>query len=113
MALHDFFEPCVLLEKRTTPDGYGGVVTAYIDGATVRMGITTNSSTEALIADKSGVKAVYTIAFDTHITLSVNDRVKRVKDGKVFRITSDATDMQTPAVSSVQFRQCSAEVVSV
>ncbi len=112
MALTDFFVPCVLLDKRTQPDGYGGITTVYTDGAAIKCGITTDNSTEAQIAYKSGLKTIYTIVFDKRIALSLNDRVKRVKDGKVFRVTSDSSDMQTPDVSAMQYAQVSAEVVS-
>ena len=46
------------------------------------------------------------------LELLPNDRVKRISDGKVFRITSDARDMTTPEQSDMHFREADAEVVT-
>lgn len=112
MALEDFFCACVMLDKRTAPDGFGGVVETWEEGAGIRLGITRNSSTEAQIAYQNGTKELFTLVMLPVLSLSPGDRVKRLKDGKVFRVTSDSRDMTTPEVAQVQFRQCDAEVVN-
>lgn len=50
--------------------------------------------------------------FSDMLELLPNDRVKRISDGKVFRITSDARDMTTPEQSDMHFREADAEVVT-
>ncbi len=111
MALSDFFEPFVMQVQYTAPDDFGGVTWWLDDGDAFQAGISTESSTEAKIAEKNGMKTIYTIVTPETVTLKQDDRVKRVKDGRVYRITSDSADMTTPAPASVRFSQVTAEVV--
>lgn len=112
MMLSDFFADCVLMDKTTTPDGYGGVKETWVEGAAVKIGIARTSTTEARLAYKAGTKELFTLVFPTTLTLTLNDRVKRISDGKVFRVTSDCTDMTTPKMAAVQYRQVDAEVIA-
>lgn len=111
MALEDFFEDFIMQNWTSAPDGFGGIKWALEDGAHFRAGISTNQSTEAQIAYKSGLKTLYTIVHLPTLTLELNDRVKRVKDGRIYRITSNSADMTTPAVAQAQFAQVTAEVM--
>ena len=43
------------------------------------------------------------------INLQYHDVVKRDRDGKIFRVTSDGDDNYTPASSSLDIRQVEAE----
>ena len=106
MALTDFFDACVMLDKRTASDGFGGVVETWADGAEIRLGITRVSSTEARIAYQSGTREMFTLVMLPTLTLGQ-------KDGKVFRVTSDSRDMTTPEAAQMQFRQCDAEVIAL
>lgn len=109
--LSDYFEDFVMQDKSSQPDGFGGIVWTYSDGAPFRAGISTNSTTEAQIAVQNGMKALYTIVHPVALTLRQDDLVKRVKDGRVYRITSNSADMTTPAIAQVQYSQVTAEVV--
>lgn len=111
MALDDFFEPFIMQDWSSAPDGLGGLTWTLTDGASFLAGISTDSSTEAKIAEKNGMKKIYTIVTPQTVVLEQNDRVKRVRDGKLYRITSDSADMTTPVVSGMKFSQVSAEVV--
>lgn len=109
--LEDFFEDFRMMDKTSVPDGLGGVSPAYRDGAAFKAGISTNSSNEAQIAGKTGVKAIFTIVTRKTVTLNQSDRVKREKDGRVYRITSSAQDMATPVKALNQYQQVTAEVI--
>lgn len=111
MALEDFFEPFMMQDWSSAPDGLGGLTCTLTDGASFLAGISTDSSTEAKIAEKNGMKKIYTIVTPQTVVLEQNDRVKRVRDGKLYRITSDSADMTTPGVSGMKFSQVGAEVV--
>lgn len=111
MALSDFFEPFVMQVQDSRPDGLGGIEWWTEDGDTFQAGISTMSSTEAKIAEQNGMKTIYTIVAPESVTLRQDDRVKRVKDGRLYRITSDSADMTTPAPASVRYAQVTAEVV--
>ena len=112
MAWSDFLDDACMMDKRTESDGMGGIVVTWADGAPFRAGFIRNSSTEARIAYQNGIRELFTIVFSDMLELLPNDRVKRISDGKVFRITSDSRDMTTPEQSDMHFREADAEVVT-
>lgn len=103
------YEDFVILEKRMIPDGQGGAFAEYIDGITIDAAAVLDDSTEARIAQQQGVKAMYTITTRKNVELSFHDVVRRVSDGKVFRVTSDGDDKKTPPSATLNMRQVSAE----
>lgn len=100
---------CIIMDKRTTPDGYGGHTTTWIEGATIKCAIVEDSSLQARIAEKQGVTSLYTITTRKNANLQFHDVLKRVSDGKIFRITSDGDDKHTPASANLDMRQVTAE----
>ena len=103
-------EDVVMLEKKRVPDGEGGFLPAvWVDGASFKAAITFNSSMEARTAEKQGVTSRYTITAPLNAKLEYHDVLKRLRDGKVFRVTSDGDDVQTPASASFKFLQVEAE----
>ena len=107
--LSEAMENCIILDKQTTPDGYGGVITSWVDGAPFDAAIVLNNSMEARIGQQQGVTALYTITTNKNINLQYHDVFKRVRDDKVFRVTSDGDDDHTPASANLNMRQVSAE----
>ena len=107
--LTDAMEDCVLMDKTTQADGYGGYNTVYVPGAELKAAIVLNTSMEAKIAEKQGVTALYTITTGRGINLQYHDVLKRVRDGKIFRVTSDGDDKYTPNSATLDMRQVSAE----
>lgn len=106
----DAFEDVVLMEKTRSPDGQGGFITVWSEGATFQAAIPPPTSTvETLIAEQQGATSFYTITTRKAIVLEYHDVVKRVRDGKVFRVTSDGDDDSTPAASTFQLRKVRAE----
>ena len=103
-------EDVVLMEKRRGPDGESGFLPAvWVDGASFKAAITFNSSIEARTAEKQGVTSRYTVTAPMNAKLEYHDVIRRLRDGKIFRITSDGDDVQTPASASFQFLQVEAE----
>lgn len=109
----DFFEEFILQDWISEPDPAGGFKWVNKDGVHFYAGIATDSSREARIAYQQGMKVMYTIVFQDILPLEHSDLVKRVSNGKLYRITSDPDDMKTPMVAEVQYMQVSAEVVKV
>ena len=107
--LEEQMEDCILIDKRTTPDGYGGVDTEWVDGAEFQAAVVFDSSMQARTAEKQGVTALYTITTRKNINLQYHDVLRRVKDGKIFRVTSDGDDKHTPVSASLNMRQVTAE----
>lgn len=107
--LDEAMKDCTYMNKSIQDDGYGGYITQWTDGATFKAAIVLNSSMEARIAEAQGVKNVYTIITKKAITLKQNDVIKRNEDDKIFRVTSDGTDMKTPDSAGLDMRNVSAE----
>lgn len=107
--LSEQMEDCVIIDKITTPDGYGGVKTQWVDGAEIQAAIAFDTSMEARIGDAQGVSSRYTIVTSKNIIFRYHDVVKRLRDNKVFRITSDGDDKFTPKSASLNMRVVTAE----
>ena len=60
-------------------------------------------------AEKQGVTSRYTITAPLNAKLEYHDVIRRLRDGKIFRITSDGDDVQTPKSATFQFLQVEAE----
>ena len=97
------------MEKTRAPDGEGGFIVDWIPGAVFKAAITFDTSIEGRIAEKQGVTSRYTVTTNKGAKLEYHDVIKRLNDGKVFRITSDGDDKQTPKSASFQFLQVTAE----
>lgn len=107
--LSEAMDACVMLDKRTVSDGYGGYTQQYVEGALFQAAIVFDTSIEARRAEKEGVTSMYTVTTSRALTLQYHDVFKRTRDGKVFRVTSDGDDKYTPASAALDMRQVTAE----
>ena len=107
--LSEAMEPCVFLDKKRMPDGYGGYIIEWTEGAEFSAAIGFDSSMQARIAEKEGVTNLYTVTTPRNITLEYHDVFKRLRDGKIFRATSDGDDKLTPRSTTLDMRQVTAE----
>jgi len=113
MALEDFFEDFIFMDDVSVPDGLGGVIHELREGAPFRAGISTISTNEAKIAYQAGTKTIYTITTTLRVELEYRDLVKRLKDNRIYKATSDAVDNTTPDVAQMQYRDVTAEVIDL
>ncbi len=106
-------EDCVIIDKVTTNinDGYGGVTTSYKDGASFGASFDFDDSTEARIASKDGYIDRHTIYTTRKVELREGDHIKRLRDGKIFKITSSGRDVQTPPSAGLDMSMVTAEEV--
>lgn len=102
-------EDVVMLEKQRVPDGEGGFTTDWAEGVQFKAAISFDSSMQARTAERQGVTSFYTVTVPTNAKLEYHDVLKRIRDGKVFRVTSDGDDKITPPSASFQFIQVTAE----
>lgn len=109
--LDESMEECVLMDKTTVSDGYGGYTTSWQEGATISAATVLDNSMEARIADKQGVTALYTVTTRKNVNLQYHDIFRRKRDGKLFRVTSDGDDKRTPNSAGLNMRQVSAEEI--
>lgn len=107
MLLEAEMEKCVLMDRKTKPDGYGGVISAWVDGAEFMASIIINDSIEAKIGEKLGVTGLYTVYTNKNVDLDYHAVFYRVSDGQVFRVTS--RNKQTPDTAALDIRMVSAE----
>ena len=107
--LDEAMEPCIIMDKTTQDDGYGGIITIYTEGADISAAIVFDSSLAARTASVQGVDDLYTITTRKNIVLQTQDVIKRVSDGKMLQITSDGYDNDTPASASLDMRVVSAK----
>lgn len=107
--LSQAMEDVVMLEKNRVPDGEGGFTTKWADGVQFKAAINFDSSMEARTAEKAGVTSLYTVTVPLNCKLEYHDSFRRLRDGKVFRVTSDGDDKITPPSASFQVAQVTAE----
>lgn len=111
MSLLDNFlkDECVLMEKKRTPDGAGGWLVEWAEGAAFDAAVILDTSMQSRIAEKEGVTSVYTVTTRRATPLSFHDVFKRLSDGAVFRATSNGADKQSPDVGTLDMCQVTAE----
>lgn len=111
--LDNAMEDVILLEKTRVPDGEGGFITKWSEGAVFKAAVTFDTSMESRIAEKQGVTSRYTVTTRKSAMLEFHDVFRRLSDGKIFRVTSDGDDKYSPNSSSLNMRQVTAEEWSI
>ena len=89
-------EECHILDKTTQPDGYGGVVTTYVEGAAINAAFAFDMSTQGRIANVQGATDTCTVTTRKSVVLQAGDVIRRDKDGMTFMITTNGNDYHTP-----------------
>lgn len=102
MSLLDlYYEDFVLLIHTYVDDGVGGYKSTYSDGITIGAAIREDQSMQSLVAQKQGVTSVYTLITPKSLNLQFHDVLRRVKDGQIFRVTSNGDDKTAPDSSAL------------
>lgn len=108
--IEDYFENFVRLEEQANADGYGGTDVDLASGEAFRGGLSTASSAEILVAEKSAERITHNLAV-IGVALERNERIRRVSDGRIFRVASNASDMTVPSLGCVAFSQVRLEAI--
>ena len=98
----------VMLPERA-PDGSGGSTTTWTEGKSFKAAVVRDTSTEARIAEAAGTVEMYTVTVSRSVHLAFHDVIKRLSDGKIFRITSDNAEKKTPGCTALDIAQSNAE----
>ena len=109
MLIECMMVPCVFMVPERTPDGSGGYDTTWTEGEPLRAAIIRDTSTEARIAEAAGTVEMYTVTVSRSVHLKYHAVIKRLSDGKTFRITSDNAEVKTPVCTALDIAQSSAE----
>lgn len=107
--LDNAYEDFTVINKAVVDDGYGGTITTWTDGASIKGAMVLDSSTEMKVAQAMGVTAVYTLTVHKDIELDYHTVIRRESDKKIFRLTSNSDDKKTPDGARLNMRQYSAE----
>lgn len=109
MLIDCMMTDCVFMDKKSEPDGSGGNKTTWTEGEPLRAAIIRDTSTEARIAEAARTVEMYTVTVSRSVHLKYHAVIKRLSDGKTFRITSDNTDMKAPVCTALDIAQSTAE----
>lgn len=107
--LEEAYEDFIVMNKSVVDDGYGGTTNSWTEGITIQGAMVFDGGTEMKIAQAMGVTAVYTLTVKKSVELDYHTVLKRTKDGKIFRLTSNSDDKKTPQSATLDMRQYSAE----
>jgi len=109
MLYADMMETFCFIEKTRVSDGEGGHTVAWRGGAEFQAHAAFDSSIEARTGAAAGVSSLYTVTAPVSTKLEYHDVIKRMRDGKIFRVTSDGDDVVTPNQATFSFLQVTAE----
>lgn len=107
--LGEMMEPCRIMNRIRQDDPYGSWTDTWSEGARFDASIIKNSTTEATVAERQGIKEIFTVVTRKGFPLEYHDVFKRLSDGAIFRVTSDSRDSEAPARSTVQIAKVTAE----
>lgn len=100
---------CVFMAPTEAPDGSGGNITTWTEGEHLTAAIVRDTSTEARIAESARAVNTYTVTVRRGVHLPFHSVIKRLSDGKTFRITSDNAERKTPVCTALDMAQSTAE----
>lgn len=102
-------ESCVMMNKTTLPDGMGGFIPTWVEGAAFDAVIRKDSAPEVRVAEQQDVNEMFTVIVAKSVPLEYHDVFKRLSDDAVFRMTSSVRDDAAPSPSTVQIAKGTAE----
>lgn len=94
--LDDFASKCVLMEKMRTPDGAGGYIVAWAEGAEFLNYQALDTSMEARRAEKEGVTSVYSALVNKTVPIEYSDYFRDTSTGNTYRVTSNPEEKAAP-----------------
>lgn len=107
--LDEMRDSCVMMDKRTVPDGMGGFTIVWTEGAAFEATVIKDNSTEAIVGQQQGMNELFTVVVDKSIVLDYHDVFKRLSDGQTFRLTSSTLDSAAPERSTVPIAKATCE----
>lgn len=97
------------MEKTRTPDGAGGYITTWTEGAEFLNYQALNTSMEARRAEKEGVTSLYSALVNRDVPIEYNDFFRDRDTGETYRVTSEPKDKQAPKSASFALKYFTAE----
>lgn len=111
--LDEALDEYIIVNTLIVDDGLGSIITTYSDGARIKGAMRFDVSQEARTGQALGVTSTYTFITTKNINLQYHNIIRRLSDGKVFRITSDGDDSFTPKSANLDMRLVTCEEWSI
>lgn len=109
--IEKWFEPFMLLEKHPEPDDLGGERITFADDVPFSGVLTWTSDIPITSAERIAVEEAPALLHEFDVTLAPGDRIRREKDGAVYKVLSRSESMRTPPFSGLHFCQVAVERV--
>lgn len=102
-------EDCVLYNRSTVRDEYGGFKYDWKPGVTFKAAVEKSSTAEQMLAEQKNVSEAYTVVTERNMVLTYHDVFVRQSDNAIFRITSKP--QQAHPASTVKIAKLTAEML--
>ena len=102
--LNDFARACVVMEKTRQPDGAGGYIVEWTEGAEFTNYQAMDTSMEARRAEKEGATSIYSALVNKNVPIEYNDYFKDVETGLTYRVTSNPEEKTAPKSASFELK---------
>ena len=105
--IEKWFESFTLLEPAYVDDGLGARPTVNVADVSFQGALTFSTTDEITAGGRAVLQDKPTLLYDPDITLRHGARVRRDKDGSVYRVC--ASPLHAPAYSALRFAQVAVE----
>lgn len=109
--IEKWFEPFTLLKRACVNDGLGARPAVNLEDIAFRGALSLTTAEEITAGGRAVLADKPTLLYDPDVTLTHGDRVRRDKDGSVYRVC--AGSLHAPAWSGLRFSQVQVEKEAV
>ena len=105
--IEKWFEAFTLLQRACTDDGLGARPAVNAEDVPFRGVLSFSAADEITAGGRAVLRDKPALLYDPDVTLTHGDRVRREKDGSIYRVC--AGSMHAPAYSGLRFSQVTVE----
>lgn len=109
--LTDHFERFMRLERRSIPDKLCGEEVSWQPVGHFLGALTHHSGQEISAGSRAVLRLTPVLLHESGVALHPGDRIRRERDGSLWRVTGHSDDMRAPAFSGLAFAQVPVEGV--
>lgn len=105
----DYAETAIFLNKMVTPDGMGGWITIFTEGAEFPVLVELSGSVTQLVAEQRGFSGSYNITVHKDLPIDFHNVFKLKQSGRILRVTQDPDEQIAPESSTLDYKVGTAE----
>lgn len=102
--LEEYSDSYTQVIRVDSEDEYGSYITEYTDGVTFEASLAFTNEVSISTSEALGIRTNFQLMVPKDIVLSFHDLVRRNSDGKIFRVTSEGSNVYTPESSDLNLR---------